>query len=256
MALTRPDAGTRIQVLTLLQKKTPIAQIIAETGYKERNIYRILKTAKERGYDPDKSKTLYLCYAEGAPRSGRPKKITPEVEEQVIKAISKNSTTRELFTQKIADIVSPLVRGGLSDRSVHRILRRCGYKPCKPTKKPGLTKENKLAQLTWCLDHKDWTLEDWKNVIWSDETSITWGGQRGRIRVWRTVGEVYQYYCIRRRWKGFKQFMFWACFSYNMKGPCHVWEDETTKEKKEAKEWMEKINCNVQVLQVLAWVNC
>jgi hypothetical protein len=28
-------------------------------------------------------------------------------------------------------------------------------KPCKPTRKPGLTKDNKLARLKWCLDHKD-----------------------------------------------------------------------------------------------------
>lgn len=95
--------------------------------------------------------------------------------------------------------------------------------------------------MQWCLDHENWTLEDWKNVIWSDETSVTWGGQRGRIRVWRTSGEAYKYHCIRRRWKGFKQFMFWTCFSYDEKGACHVWEDETTKEK-EAKEWIEKVN--------------
>jgi hypothetical protein len=36
--------------------------------------------------------------------------------------------------------------------------------------------------------------------------------------------------------------MFWARFSYDEKGPCHVWEDETAKEKKKAKEWMEKVN--------------
>lgn len=166
--------------------------------------YRILKTAKERGYNPDKSKTLYLRYVEDAPRSGRPKKITPEVEEEVIKAISKNSKTRELSTRKIANILSPLVKRGISDCTVHCILRCRGYKPCKPTRKPGLTKENKIAQLNWCLAHENWTLEDWKNVIWSDETSVTWGGQRGRIRAWRTSEEAYQYHCIRRWWKGFK----------------------------------------------------
>jgi transposase len=73
----------------------------------------------------------------------------------VIKTISKNSTIWELSTQKIADMISPLVKGGISARSVHRILRRRGYKPMKPTRKPGLTKENKLARYNWCLAHKD-----------------------------------------------------------------------------------------------------
>ena len=47
--------------------------------------------------------------------------------------------------------------------------------------------------------------------------------------------------------------MFWACFSYNKKGPCHVWEEETTKEKKEAKEWMEKMNEKLEPKCKLAW---
>jgi transposase len=36
--------------------------------------------------------------------------------------------------------------------------------------------------------------------------------------------------------------MFWACFSYDEKGPCYIWEDETTKEKKKAKEEVDKMN--------------
>jgi len=37
---------------------------------------------------------IIMAYVEDAPRFGRPKKLTTEVEEQVIKAILKNSITR------------------------------------------------------------------------------------------------------------------------------------------------------------------
>ena len=47
--------------------------------------------------------------------------------------------------------------------------------------------------------------------------SVTMRGQRGYIRVWRITLEVYDKHCIRCRWKGFKEFMFWGCFSYNKK---------------------------------------
>lgn len=103
------------------------------------------------------------------------------------------------------------------------------------------------------MQHKDWTLDDWKNVIWSDETSVTWGGQRGRIRVWRTSSEAYHYHCIRRRWKGFKQFMFWASFTYDEKGPCHIWEEETAKEKDESKKWLDQANAELESLCRLEW---
>jgi len=36
--------------------------------------------------------------------------------------------------------------------------------------------------------------------------------------------------------------MFWGYFLYDKKGPCHIWEEETTKEKKEAKIYMEREN--------------
>ncbi len=36
--------------------------------------------------------------------------------------------------------------------------------------------------------------------------------------------------------------MFWGCFSYDKKGPCHIWKDETAAEKKEAQEFIDKWN--------------
>ena len=53
--------------------------------------------------------------------------------------------------------------------------------------------------------------------------------------MWRLPGEVYNKYCIYRRWKGFLEFIFWGSFSYNKKGPCHVGEKEIIEEKKERK---------------------
>jgi hypothetical protein len=36
--------------------------------------------------------------------------------------------------------------------------------------------------------------------------------------------------------------MFWGCFTYNKKGPYHIWKDETVAEKKEATEFIQKWN--------------
>ena len=49
---------------------------------------------------------------------------------------------------------------------------KAGFHKTKPTRKPGLTNKMKMERLKWCLDHKDWTLEDWENVIWTDETAV------------------------------------------------------------------------------------
>ena len=62
------------------------------------------------------------------------------------------------------------------------------------------------------------------------------GGIRGKRRVQRTPKESHYPHVIKRRWKSFKEFMFWGCFSYDKKGPCFIWEDETTTEKEAAKK--------------------
>jgi hypothetical protein len=47
--------------------------------------------------------------------------------------------------------------------------------------------------------------------------------------------------------------MFWGCFSYDKKGPCHIWEEETAKEKKEAMKWLEAKNEELEPLRREAW---
>jgi transposase len=168
------DIGARVQALTLFEVKCPIPEITAISGVSKTSIYRIKQTALERGYNPEVCRTILASFVEDAPKSGRPCKATPDVEDLIIQTISKNSTTRE-YSQQIANSIAPTAL--VSASTVYRVLKRRGYRSSKPTYKPGLTAENKLARLKWCQDHKDWTLEDWKNVIWSDKTSITMGGQ-------------------------------------------------------------------------------
>jgi hypothetical protein len=91
------------------------------------------------------------------------------------------------------------------------------------------------------------TLEDWMGVIFTDETAVQLGGVRGKRRVWRKADETHYPHCIKRRWKGFKEFMFWGCFSW-YKGPCHIWVPETTAKKKACLEDLRKRNTEVEEL--------
>ena len=53
----------------------------------------------------------------------------------------------------------------------------------KPNWKPGLTEAMREARYQFALRYKDWELEDWKNVIWTDETSMVLGHHRGGTRI-------------------------------------------------------------------------
>lgn len=45
--------------------------------------------------------------------------------------------------------------------------------------KLGLSEEQMTNRLQWALRYKDWTVEEWKKVIWFDESSV-WIGANSR----------------------------------------------------------------------------
>jgi transposase len=222
----------RAQVLTLKEHTSlKIDDIVAITGVGKSEVSNILKRARERGYT--KEQPLQDAFFGDAARAGRPQKVDKAAAKGVVSIISQ---TRQSRTLTLVEITRRLKKTNisLSPMSVWRILHRNGYHKVKPTRKPGLSDAARKARLEWCLQFKDWTLEDWKQVLWSDETSVVYGTRRGGERVWRTVYEVNTKTCRRQRWKGYSEFMFWGCFSYEHRGPCHIWSKETAHEKKVA----------------------
>jgi len=242
------DISTRALIITL---KSPIvglssAEILAQTGISISTINRIYGRAVEREFEPNtRPCVLKDEWLEDAPRSGRPRKQTPEMTEKVVAKVREDRYGRE---KSCADLAGELSNEGIniSAITIWRILRQAGLRKKKPTRKPGLMKKMKEDRLKWCTEHQDWTLDDWKRVIWSDETSVVLLHRRGGYRVWRKSEERFLKSCIRERWKGYSEFMFWGCFSYNRKGPCHCWAPETKAEKEQAlkdhMEWIEELN--------------
>ncbi|KAG0755859.1 hypothetical protein G6F22_020473 [Rhizopus arrhizus] len=60
----------------------------------------------------------------------------------------------------------------ISAETVRKSLRRSGLTSFLKPQKPLLSEVNRRKRLDWALDHVDWTIEDWKRVIWSDETKV------------------------------------------------------------------------------------
>jgi transposase len=93
MTLTKVYNTTiRIEAFIILQLKYLVKEIIEKIGPNKSTISCIKKRVKERGYTPKINSKIIIAYIEDILQSGRPKKITAEVEEKIIKVISKNLT--------------------------------------------------------------------------------------------------------------------------------------------------------------------
>jgi hypothetical protein len=198
----------------------------------------MIKRGKDRGYNPNQTGSLRLeaRYIEDGKRSGRPKEICEATEQAILTSVTKDRNGREKSSEILA------YEAGISHSSVLRILHKHGLVIAKPSWKPGLTEAIRLKRLKLCKDLDSLTDEEFKNIIWTDETSVVLGHRRGAIRVWRTVHDSHNRTCIRRRWKGFSDFMVWGCFSYDMKGPLHIFKPETSQQKKQAEQEIELLN--------------
>ena len=60
----------------------------------------------------------------------------------------------------------------ISTSTVQRRPRESGLHGQIAAKKPLLKDTNKKKRLAWAKKHKQWTLDRWKSVLWSDESKF------------------------------------------------------------------------------------
>ncbi len=70
----------------------------------------------------------------------------------------------------------------ISEYTTRRTLKQMGYSSRRPHRVPLLSAKNRKRRLQFAQTHQNWTIEDWKNVAWSDESRILLRHSAGRVR--------------------------------------------------------------------------
>lgn len=102
---------------------------------------------------------------------------------------------------------------------------KAGFSRRVARRKPPISERNRQARLRFAIEHIGWTVEDWKKILWSDETWVN-GDPHTKTYVIRRAGEEWDPTCIVERHRRRKGWMFWGCFHNNVKGPGIFWEKD------------------------------
>ncbi|KAI0996196.1 hypothetical protein K3495_g11984 [Podosphaera aphanis] len=118
---------------------------------------------------------------------GRPCLLSEHGTRHVIRIISSGKANT---AAEVAQNVRDMKNRSISIDTVQRTLKKIGLKAVVKKKKPKLTAKQKKDRLDFAMAHRYWTTDDWKRVVWSDETKINRLQSDGRSWTWKRRGQV------------------------------------------------------------------
>lgn len=145
---------------------------------------------------------------------GRPRSTSLREDSLIVRAVKKYPFKSSVCVQK--ELMLPV-----SSSTIRRRLIAAKLFSRRPAKKPLISKKNQKRRLAFAKKHLHWTFDDWKKVLFSDESKFDVISD-GIVRVRRPTGKrLNPRYCSKTVKHGGGSVMVWGCFSANGVGPCH-----------------------------------
>ncbi|CAI9588690.1 unnamed protein product [Staurois parvus] len=89
--------------------------------------------------------------------------------------------SRQLSAESIAKDLQTWCGLQMNPTTVRRELHGMGFHGRAAASKPYITKCNAKHWMPWCKAHRHWTLEQWRCVIWSDQSHFSVWQFNGRL---------------------------------------------------------------------------
>ena len=144
---------------------------------------------------------------------GRPSKLSDQDTRYALRLIGTGKADNAVqVTQSLQNIINQ----PLSAKTVHPHLSEAGIEAVVKRRRLFLSKHHRRERLDFAITHQDWTVEDWKTVVWSDETKINRLGSDGRKWVWKRAGEGFSDRLVQGTQKfGGGSLMVWGCMLWD-----------------------------------------
>jgi transposase len=172
------------------------AEIAEKFGLHRTTVVRIVKKyAKSEAYYDVK------------PKSGRPRKFKANDVRMAVRALARTDA------HDVADLQRKYFPD-INAQTIRTRLQACGLRAYVRRTKPFLTEAHKQKRLEWAEAHADWSADDWKAVVFSDESKFNIFGSDGRSWCWRRQGEEFDERYTKKVVKhGGGHVMVWGCIT-------------------------------------------
>lgn len=145
-------------------------------------------------------------------KGGQPKELT---EREKLFCVRKLTIDKQENAVDVQKWLKNELNVNVSAQTVRNCLKNVGIQPIVKPKKSLLSKKNIKRRLDWANSHMDWTIADWKRVVWSDETKIDRFGSDGQRYAWKRESEPLQQRHVRRTVKhGGGNLKLCGCITY------------------------------------------
>ena len=187
--------SVRNQIVILSKEGLSQRQIVARLQVSKGAVHGTLKRAAETGSVASKA------------RSGRPKVTTP-LEDEYIKLSSLRD--RKITSSQIQDLLNKGRKTPVSKSTVKRRLSYSGLRGQVAVPKPLLRRGNRLKRFRWAEKYQHFTEDDWKKVLFTDESKFDiYGSNRraGEKMIPQSISPTVKH--------GGGNIQVWGCFAYS-----------------------------------------
>lgn len=209
------------------RKETQNERSKAKTG-RNHEIVGMLKTGVSarqiaREYKLSYSGAKKLCAklkvsgsCDRSPGSGRKRKTTERSDRFIVKCAKADNPTKKA----IADQLLAQTGAKVCVKTIQRRLKQKGLAWRKKSKKPYVGEKNRVLRLSFAREHVNWSVHQWKRVVWSDESQFCLHNQSSQY-FWKTKDEKLSNRAMQGTVKHQKSLNVWGCFSWNGVGDLH-----------------------------------
>jgi transposase len=186
-------------VVSLLNEGYSQCQIKDKTGLGKGTISRISKEV-----DGNKENN----------HGGHPSKLSARDKQSIVCQIKSGKLDNAV---QATQFINGIIPNPVTSQTVRNALKKNQFYAATKKKTPLLKCAHCIQHLEFARYHENWTVEDWKRILWTDETKINRIGSDGKVYIWKQRGEPLSDRTTSPTVKhgGGGNLMVWGCMGWN-----------------------------------------